>query len=76
MLEMIPLRALPAGQTGRVGEVLGDPRHVHRLHELGLCQGSTVEMVQSGAPCIIRMSGNKLCFRDNGDVNVLVHQEV
>ena len=76
MIDMIPLRFLPPGQMGQVGQVLGNPRHVHRLHELGLRQGSTVEMVQSGTPCIIRMSGNKLCFRDNGDLNVLVHREV
>ena len=76
MYDMIPLRSLPPGQTGQVGEVLGDPRHVHRLHELGLHQGSTVEMIQSGTPCIIRMSGNKLCFRDNNALNVLVRREV
>jgi hypothetical protein len=29
-------------------------------------------MVQSGSPCIIRMSGHKLCFRHNDALNVLV----
>jgi Fe2+ transport system protein FeoA len=75
MFDMIPLRSLPPGQTGQVGEVVGDPRHVHRLHELGLRQGSMVEMIRSGTPCIIRMSGNKMCFRDNNVLNVLVLRE-
>ncbi len=72
MYELIPLRSLPDGQTGEVGEVFGDPLQVHRLQELGLRSGSTVEMIQSGSPCIIRMSGNKLCFRHNAGLNVLV----
>jgi Fe2+ transport system protein FeoA len=72
MYDMIPLWALAPGQTGRISEILGDPLQVHRLNELGLHPGSMVEMVQAGAPCIIRMSGNKLCFRQNAGLNVLV----
>ena len=49
---------------------------MHRLHELGLHEGSTVEMVRSGIPCIIRMSGNTFCFRKTDDLNVLVRREV
>jgi Fe2+ transport system protein FeoA len=72
MFELIPLRCLKSGQTGEVGQVLGDPQQVHRLQELGVRQGITVEMLQSGSPCIIRTSGSKLCFRPSEALHVLV----
>ena len=72
MDELIPLRSLSAGQRGEVGQIVGDPQQVHRLEEIGLREGTTVEMVRPGSPCIIRMSGHKLCFRHNHGLNVLV----
>ena len=72
MSELIPLRALSAGQAAEIGDITGDPQHVHRLQELGLRQGKIVEMVQPGSPCIIRMAGQKLCFRPSEALNVLV----
>jgi len=72
MFELIPLRCLRAGQIGEVDQVVGDPQQVHRLQELGLRQGSKVEMVQAGSPCIIRTSGSKLCFRHSEMLGVLV----
>jgi Fe2+ transport system protein FeoA len=70
--DLIPLRCLAPGQIALVGEIMGDPHEVHRLEELGLRRGTTVEMVQAGSPCIIRMSGHKLCFRQNEALSVLV----
>jgi Fe2+ transport system protein FeoA len=72
MFELIPLRCLRPGQTGEVGQVVGDPQQVHRLQELGLRQGTRVEMVQAGSPCIIRTAGSKLCFRQSETLGVLV----
>jgi Fe2+ transport system protein FeoA len=72
MNELLSLRSLSTGQTAEVGEITGDPEQVHRLQELGFRRGSTVEMLQPGSPCIIRLSGQKLCFRNNGALNILV----
>ena len=72
MGDLVPLRSLVPGQTAQVRQIVGDPHHVHRLQELGWQAGTTVEMVQAGSPCIIRMSGHKLCFRHNEGLNVLV----
>ncbi len=72
MLELIPLDFLQPGQTAEIDQVVGDPSRVHRLQELGLRQGTRVEMVQSGSPCIIRTSGSKLCFRRSETLGVLV----
>ena len=52
--------------------MLGLPDQVHRLQELGIRGGATVEMVQPGSPCIIRLGGHKLCFRGDEVTNVLV----
>lgn len=72
MHELIPLNLLPAGTRGFVEQVLGTPEVVHRLHELGLCGGAAVEMVQAGSPCIILLSGQRLCFRADEVTSILV----
>ena len=70
--DLIPLRFLAAGQVAHIGQLVGQPEQVHRLEELGLRRGTTIEMVQPGSPCIIRVGGSKMCFRDCDLVNVLV----
>ena len=72
MYETIPLNHLNAGQTAQVEVVLGGVEQVHRLNELGLRQGAQVEMLQPGSPCILRLDGNKLCFRADEMLSVLV----
>ena len=57
-----------------MGQVVGQPEQVHRLEELGLRGGTTVEMVQNGSPCIIRLAGHKLCFRADDMLHVLVRR--
>ena len=70
--DLIPLNLLPPGAFARVDQVVGQPEHVHRMHELGLRVGAAIEMVQSGTPCIIRLAGHKLCFRSDDLLSVLV----
>jgi Fe2+ transport system protein FeoA len=70
--DLIPLSFAPIGHTARIAQVLGRPEEVHRLEELGLQAGAAVEIVQSGTPCIIRLAGHKLCFRDGDAFRVLV----
>lgn len=68
----VPLHCLFAGQSARISEVCGAPEDVRRLAELGLRQGATVEMLQPGSPCIVRLGGQKLCFRADDVMKVLV----
>ena len=70
--DLIPLSALAVGQLAQVGLLLGQPEQVQRLHEIGLRDGTSVEMVQQGSPCIIRLGGQKLCFRADDLLQVLV----
>ncbi|HWB00812.1 MAG TPA: FeoA family protein [Pirellulales bacterium] len=72
MNELVPLSVLRAGETAQIGMVLGSPDAVHRLEEIGLRGGTQIEMVQTGSPCIIRLDGQKLCFRSDELLSVLV----
>lgn len=74
--EVIPLSLLESGKRGQIDQLCGLPEDVHRLEELGLRVGVTVEVVQSGIPCIVRMEGQKLCFRDCDCLSILVREEV
>lgn len=68
----IPLGRLLTGQRGRISRIQGHPDHVHRLEEFGLRDGACIEMFRPGNPCIIRMAGNKICFRAEDCVKISV----
>ena len=70
--DLIPLGQLCAGRKAVVAAVLGGAEQVHRLHELGLRDGAAIEMVRAGSPCILRLGSQKLCFRADEMVSVLV----
>jgi Fe2+ transport system protein FeoA len=72
MPELMPLAVLRRGQVAEVGQLVGAPEQVRRLEELGLRTGARLEMIRSGAPCIIRVEGSKLCVREDGNSRVLV----
>lgn len=74
--EPIPLEFLTAGQAGIVEGLFGDAEAIVRLEELGVRSGRSIEMVQSGSPCIIRVNGHKLCFREGEALSVLVRPQV
>jgi Fe2+ transport system protein FeoA len=72
MHELLPISALLPGQRAEVRQVVGRPEQTRRLEELGLRAGASLELVQSGSPCIIRVAGTKLCLRDGESCSVLV----
>lgn len=76
MEEPIPLEFLRSGQCAVVDEVIGCASAVQRLEELGVRSGRPIEMVQPGSPCIIRIDGHKLCFREGEALSVLVRPQV
>ncbi len=71
----IPLSQLRSGQSACVSRISGRPDHVHRLEEFGLRRGVRVRMFASGNPCILSMSGNKVCFRADEQLRVLVEPD-
>jgi ferrous iron transport protein A len=68
----IPLGQLLTGQHGQISRIQGHPDHVHRLEEFGLRGGTRVQMFRPGNPCIIRMAGNKICFRADDGLSISV----
>jgi ferrous iron transport protein A len=65
MPETLPLQLLPAGQGGEIHQLIGPAERVHRLHEIGLRVGQRIEMLQAGSPCIIKLDGTRLAFREH-----------
>jgi Fe2+ transport system protein FeoA len=71
-VDLIPITQLRRGEAAEISQVLGSPEHVRRLEELGLRDGVSLEMVQGGTPCIVRVAGATLCFRHDELLRVLV----
>ena len=72
MPDTFPLQMLAAGQRTRVDQLLGRPDEIHRLQELGIRVGQPIEVLQSGATCIVKLDGARLAFRDHDGFRVLV----
>ena len=72
MPELVPITVLRRGQVAEVDQLVGAPEQVRRLEELGLRAGARLEMMQCGTPCIIRVDGSTLCYRDDASLRVLV----
>jgi Fe2+ transport system protein FeoA len=72
MPNLLPLQLLPSGHRARIDQLLGRADDVHRLQELGMRVGSHVEMLQAGSPCIVKLDGARLAYRDDEGCSVLV----
>lgn len=69
---LVSIDRLAAGQSGCVRRIDGRPTDVHRLEEFGLHSGTKVQMYRPGNPCILRLSGHKICLRSDDLLKVLV----
>lgn len=72
--ELLPLRLIPAGRHVRVDAVVGAADQIRRLAELGVQQGSDVEILHSGSPCLLKVGRTKLSFRDGDGASVFVRE--
>jgi ferrous iron transport protein A len=72
MSAAVPLTLLRRGEVANVHQLIGAPESVRRLHELGIRNGALIEIIRGGSPCIIRVEGTTLCFRNDEQVRVLV----
>ena len=71
-MNVIPMHHLAYGEVGRVEQLVGSTEDVRRLEEMGVRRGQAVEMLQPGTPCIVRLGGSRLCFRQTDGLGVLV----
>jgi Fe2+ transport system protein FeoA len=72
MDNLVPVHRLKVGQSAQIRQIIGQPDHVHRLEEFGLRGGTQIEMFRPGNPCILRLSGNKVCLRADAMLDILV----
>jgi ferrous iron transport protein A len=71
-MHQIPLNQLRRGEVAEISQVVGSPEQVRRLEELGLRDGAHLEIIRGGSPCIVRVGGTTLCFRQDELLSVLV----
>ena len=69
---LLPLDCLQPGEWGDVAEVSGEPGWVCRMAELGLRTGCRIQLVQGGSPCLLQVSGCRLCLRSDAASQILV----
>ena len=63
MPKCLPIHDLAKGEMAQIVDLVGKPLHVSRLCEIGLRVGATLQMLQSGMACVVRLNGTKLCVR-------------
>jgi ferrous iron transport protein A len=68
----VPITALHRGEVAEIAQLIGSPEHIRRLEELGLRDGARLEIIRAGSPCIVRVAGTTLCFREDELLRVLV----
>jgi ferrous iron transport protein A len=72
MPDIIPLHLINSGTAAHVVDVVGQADQIQRVRELGFHNGAQLEMVKSGSPCIVKLSGNTLSLRTNELLNIFV----
>ncbi len=69
---ILPLECLAHGEKAVVEDVQGEPGWVCRMAELGIRSGSHLEVVQPGSPCLLEVSGCRLCVRGDDSMRIFV----
>ena len=70
--QRLPIECLAVGEQGRIVELSGERDAVCRLAEMGFQQGTLVQMVRPGRPCILAINNHRLSFRGEDSAMVLV----
>lgn len=70
--QVIPLDMLQSGERGCICDLDGRDEFIHRLEEMGLRAGVTVEMLRPGTPCILGLNHHRLSFRPEESATILV----
>jgi Fe2+ transport system protein FeoA len=69
---LLPLECLNGGDWAEVAEVMGEPRWVGRLAEMGIRSGCRLCMLQPGSPCLLQIGGCRLSLRGDCATRILV----
>ncbi len=66
---------MPVGGSGRVVDFVGTDEWRHRLAELGLREGVVIKLLRHGEPCVIGIGTQRLTYRCDSSMMVLVEME-
>ena len=69
---ILPLEHLGPGEWGDVEHVEGEPSWVCRMAELGVRVGCRLRVLQAGSPCLLDISGCRLCLRGESLMQIFV----
>ena len=67
-----PLECVGAGEWAEVEEVTGEPAWVTRMAELGIRNGSRLQVVTQGTPCLLQVGCTRLSLRSESRTQILV----
>ena len=72
---LFPLEGLRSGVWAEVAAVGGEPAWVARMAELGIREGSRLQVLQPGSPCLLRVGAARLSLRADQASQILVYPE-
>lgn len=70
---MVPLQFIGSGEWADIAQVYGEPVWISRMAEMGLREGSRVQILQPGSPCLLQLNGSRISLRTEGTMQILVH---
>lgn len=73
--EIFPLDSLSRRERGTVFDLEGPASVVHRMREIGIREGATIEMVRPGQPCLVCIDNRRISIRCQ-DCQILVSRQV
>lgn len=72
--DRLSLCQLPAGELGRVCELVGDEDFRQRVRELGLGESTLITKVSGRGPFLCEVNGNRIALSHSAAKQILVAQ--
>ncbi len=72
VLRRMPLTELPAGTSGRVCELAGEPSFCVRLREMGFCESAVIDKIAGTRMLICVLCETRIALSDAAASHILV----
>ncbi|PTX98469.1 FeoA family protein [Opitutus sp. ER46] len=69
---ILPLCQLPAGESGRIRELAGNPQFCQRVRELGFGESAVVRKIGGRGPFVCAVNGNRIALNHDAAMNIFV----
>jgi len=70
----LPLCQLPAGECGRVRELVGDVDFCQRIREIGFVETALVRKIGGRGPFLCQVNENRVALGHSAAANILVER--